>query len=161
MTARTTIRSRVAAILAACSLCAPCATRSYAKNPIIHADVPDVSMMRVGDTYYMSSTTMHMSPGLPIMKSKDLVNWEMLNYAYDRLGENDELNLENGRNAYGRGSWASSIRYHDGVYYVSTFSSHDRQDLHLPHPGHRERAVGDDFVRAVAARLVAVLRRRR
>ena len=80
-------------------------------------------MIRVGDTYYMSSTTMHMSPGLPIMKSKDLVNWEMLNYAYDRLGENDELNLENGRSAYGQGSWASSIRYHDGVYYVSTFSS--------------------------------------
>lgn len=93
-----------------------------AKNPIIHADVPDVSMMRVGDTYYMSSTTMHMSPGLPIMKSKDLVNWEILNYAYDRLGEIDELNLQNSRSAYGRGSWASSIRYHDGMYYVSTFS---------------------------------------
>jgi beta-xylosidase len=94
-----------------------------AQNPIIHADVPDVSMIRVGDTYYMSSTTMHMSPSLPIMKSKDLVNWEMLNYAYDRLGENDALNLENGRSAYGQGSWASSLRYHDGVYYVSTFSS--------------------------------------
>jgi beta-xylosidase len=40
-------------------------------NPIIHADVPDLSMIRVGDTYYMSSTTMHMSPGLPIMSSKD------------------------------------------------------------------------------------------
>ena len=53
-------------------------------------------MVRVGDSYYMSSTTMHMSPGLPIMKSKDLVNWEMLNYAYDRLGENDELNLNDG-----------------------------------------------------------------
>ncbi|NMB05921.1 MAG: glycosyl hydrolase 43 family protein, partial [Bacteroidales bacterium] len=43
-----------------------------ATNPIIWADVPDVAMVRVGDTYYMSSTTMHMSPGLPIMKSKDL-----------------------------------------------------------------------------------------
>jgi beta-xylosidase len=94
-----------------------------ARNPIIHADVPDVSVIRVDDTYYMSSTTMHMSPGLPIMKSKDLVNWEMLNYAYDRLGENDSLNLENGRSAYGQGSWASSLRHHDGVYYVSTFSS--------------------------------------
>jgi len=98
------------------------ASAQHARNPIIHADVPDVSMIRVGDTYYMSSTTMHMSPGLPIMKSKDLVNWQILNYAYDRLGENDELNLQNGRNAYGRGSWASSIRYHDGVFYVSTFS---------------------------------------
>jgi beta-xylosidase len=123
MTAMTITRCALAAALATCSLGAPVASAQRAKNPIIHADVPDVSMMRVGDTYYMSSTTMHMSPGLPIMKSKDLVNWEMLNYAYDRLGENDELNLQNGRNAYGRGSWASSIRYHDGVYYVSTFSA--------------------------------------
>jgi beta-xylosidase len=110
-------------MLVASSLCLQFASAQGAKNPIMHADVPDVSMMRVGDKYYMSSTAMHMSPGLPIMVSKDLVNWEMLNYAYDRLGENDELNLENGRNAYGRGSWASSLRYHAGVYYVSTFSA--------------------------------------
>ena len=51
-----------------------------AGNPIIHADVPDLAMIRVGDTYYMSSTTMHMSPGLPIMKSKDLVNWQLVSY---------------------------------------------------------------------------------
>ena len=51
-----------------------------AHNPIIHADVPDMSMVRVGDTYYMSSTTMHMNPGVPIMKSKDLVNWEIVSY---------------------------------------------------------------------------------
>jgi beta-xylosidase len=92
-------------------------------NPMIHADVPDISMIRVGDTYYMSSTTMHMSPGLPIMKSTDLVNWRILNYAHDRLADNDALNLEDGRNAYGQGSWASSLRYHNGVYYVSTFSA--------------------------------------
>ncbi len=94
-----------------------------ATNPIIWADVPDPSMIRVGDTYYMSSTTMHMSPGVPIMKSKDLVNWEIVNYAYDRLVENDRMNLENGQNAYGKGSWASSLRYHNGTYYVSTFSA--------------------------------------
>ena len=94
-----------------------------ARNPVIWADVPDVAVIRVGDTYYMSSTTMHMSPGLPIMKSKDLANWEMLNYAYDRLVENEAMNLENGENCYGRGSWASSFRYHNGTYYVSTFSS--------------------------------------
>lgn len=94
-----------------------------ARNPIIWADVPDVAVIRVGDTYYMSSTTMHMSPGLPLMKSKDLVNWNLLGYAYDRLVENDAMNLENGQNAYGRGSWASSLRYHNGTYYASTFSS--------------------------------------
>ncbi len=94
-----------------------------AKNPIIWADIPDVSMMRVGDTYYMSSTTMHMSPGVPIMKSNDLVNWKLVNYAYNTLGDVDALTLSNGRNAYGRGSWASCIRHHNGTFYVSTFSS--------------------------------------
>ncbi|MCW5556183.1 MAG: glycoside hydrolase 43 family protein [Verrucomicrobiae bacterium] len=99
------------------------ATPDRAMNPIIHADVPDMAMIRVGDTYYMSSTTMHMSPGLPIMKSKDLVNWELVSYAYDTLADNDALNLENGRNAYGAGSWASSFRYDNGTFYVTTFSS--------------------------------------
>jgi beta-xylosidase len=92
------------------------------RNPIMHADVPDIAMVRVGDTYYMSSTTMHMSPGLPIMKSKDLVNWEMAAYAYDVLEEVDDLKLQNGKNAYGSGSWASSIRFHKGTYYVTTFA---------------------------------------
>lgn len=92
------------------------------KNPIIFADVPDMAMVRVGSTYYMSSTTMHMSPGLPIMKSKDLSNWQLVGYAYDTLASMDELNLENGKSTYGRGSWASSIRYYKGTYYVSTFA---------------------------------------
>jgi beta-xylosidase len=96
---------------------------AQAKNPVIFADVPDMSMIRVADTYYMSSTTMHMSPGVPIMKSKDLVNWQLVNYAYDTLVSNDEMNLENGKSTYGRGSWASSIRYHNGTFYVSTFAA--------------------------------------
>ena len=105
----------------------PCLTvagqKDPARNPVIWADVPDMSIVRVGDTYYMSSTTMHMSPGVPIMKSEDLINWSIVNYAYNTLGDNDELNLTDGKNAYGRGSWASCIRYHDDTYYVSTFSS--------------------------------------
>ena len=92
------------------------------QNPVIFADVPDMSMVRVGDSYYMSSTTMHMSPGLPIMKSKDLINWKIVSYAYDTLANVDALNLTNGKNAYGHGSWASSIRYHKGTFYVSTFA---------------------------------------
>ena len=94
-----------------------------AHNPIIHADVPDMAMVRVGDTYYMASTTMHMAPGVPIMKSKDLVNWELVGYAYDTLVDNEKMRLENGNNAYGAGSWASSLRHHKGVFYVSTFSA--------------------------------------
>jgi Beta-xylosidase len=93
-----------------------------AQNPIIFSDVPDMSILRVGDTYYMSSTTMHMSPGVPIMKSKDLVNWKMVNYAYNTLDDVDALNLNNGQSTYGRGSWASSLRYNKGTYYVTTFA---------------------------------------
>ena len=149
----------IAALLPASVPYLSVASAQHARNPIIHADVPDVSMVRVGDAYYMSSTTMHMSPGLPIMKSKDLVNWELLNYAYDRLGENDELNLA---------EWPQRVRprllgeQHPlprrRVLRFDVFR-HDRQDLHLSHQRHRERTVGGDLVRAVAARLVALLRR--
>lgn len=99
------------------------AQEKQAQNPVIFADVPDISMVRVGNTYYMSSTTMHMTPGVPIMKSKDLVNWELVSYTYSTLGENDALNLNNSKNAYSRGTWASCIRYHNKTYYVSSFSS--------------------------------------
>ena len=93
-----------------------------AKNPIIFSDVPDPSIIRVGKNYYMSSTTMHMSPGLPIMKSTDLVNWKLLNYAYDTLADMPELNLTEGKSSYGRGSWASCLRFHKGIFYVTTFA---------------------------------------
>lgn len=118
-----TIRSLALVFISlACGACALLG-ETNAKNPIIWADVPDVSIMRVGDTYYMSSTTMHMSPGLPIMKSHNLVNWTLIGYAYDTLVDNDEMNLSNGQDTYGRGSWASSLRFHDGWFYVSTFSA--------------------------------------
>ena len=93
-----------------------------AQNPIIWADVPDMSMIRVGDTYYMSSTTMHMAPGVPIMKSKDLINWELVGYCYDILDDVDAMNLVNNQSTYGRGSWASCLRYHNGMFYVTTFA---------------------------------------
>jgi beta-xylosidase len=93
-----------------------------ARNPVIWADFPDPAVIRVGDTYYMSNTTMHFCPGLPIMKSKDLINWEMVGYAYQKLEDNDETTLQNGKNMYGKGSWASSLRYHNGTYYATTFA---------------------------------------
>ena len=98
------------------------AKAQQATNPVIFADVPDMSIVRAGKTYYMSSTTMHMSPGVPIMKSEDLINWKLVNYACDTLASMDELNLTNGKSTYGRGSWASCIRYHNGTFYVSTFA---------------------------------------
>lgn len=98
------------------------ANNENAQNPIIWADVPDPSVIRVGDTYYMTSTTMHMNPGVPIMKSTNLVDWEIVNYVYDILGTGDAQTLSNDQDEYGRGSWASSLSYNDGIFYV-VFSS--------------------------------------
>ncbi|WP_229029241.1 glycoside hydrolase 43 family protein [Flavobacterium sp. SLB02] len=115
------IRSVVFSLFSLFTLCNY--AQNKAKNPVIFADVPDMSIIRVNDIYYMSSTTMHMNPGVPIMKSNDLVNWKIVNYAYQTLeDDNDKLNLDNEKNDYGRGSWASSLNYHNGTYYVSTFS---------------------------------------
>ena len=119
MNIKNTMLRLVLLCLAAFGLDAPAGT---ATNPIIYADVPDLAMIRVGDTYYMSSTTMHMSPGLPIMKSQDLVNWRIVSYAYDILDDVDALNLADGKNSYGRGSWASSLRYYNHIFYATTFS---------------------------------------
>lgn len=99
-----------------------------AHNPVVWADIPDMSMIRVGDTYYMSSTTMHMNPGVPIMKSKNLVDWEIASYAYETLADIDAYELEDGRSAYGNGTWASSMRYHNGTFYVSTFANDTGQN---------------------------------
>ena len=87
-------------------------------NPVIWADVPDPDVIRVGDTYWMSSTTMHMNPGVPIMKSKDLVNWETVSYCYQVMGDTNAMKLQTGSNMYTQGTWASSLRYKNGIFYV-------------------------------------------
>ena len=89
-------------------------------NPMIFADVPDLDIIRVGETYYMVSTTMHFSPGCGIMKSNDLVNWEIVNYAYDEIDEGDRFRLLNGQSDYSQGSWAANLRYdpYEGMYYM-------------------------------------------
>ncbi|MGO5012435.1 glycoside hydrolase family 43 protein [Niallia sp. Sow4_A1] len=88
------------------------------ENPILQMDIPDPDIIRVGNTYYMSSTTMHMNPGVPIMKSTDLLHWQIVHYVYDILASNDEQSLRNGKSEYGKGSWASSLRFHQGIYYL-------------------------------------------
>jgi len=117
------ICSVAAAMLSASAGTLPFTTASAAEtttitNPVIWADVPDVDVIRVGDTYYMVSTTMYFSPGAPIMKSKDLVSWEICNYVYDTYAEGDVQNLTNGKHDYAHGQWATSLRYHKGTYYV-------------------------------------------
>jgi len=86
-------------------------------NPMLWADVPDPDVIRVGDTYYLVSTTMHLMPGAPIMASKDLKNWETVGYIFDRLTDSPKYDLQNGT-VYGRGQWATSLKYHNGKFYA-------------------------------------------
>ena len=87
------------------------------KNPMLWADVPDPDIIRVGDTFYLVSTTMHLMPGAPVMKSKDLKNWETVGYIFDRLTDSPKYDLQQGT-AYGRGQWATSLKYHNGKFYA-------------------------------------------
>lgn len=93
-------------------------------NPVLWADLPDPDVIRVGDYFYMMSTTMHLMPGAPVMRSKDLVNWELTGYVFDKLHDTPKYDMEDGT-VYGRGQWATSLRYHDGKFYV-LFSPNDQ-----------------------------------
>ena len=93
-------------------------------NPIIWADVPDPDVIHVGDWYYMVSTTMHLMPGCPVMRSQNLADWEIVGYVFDRIEDNPRYDLLEG-SVYGRGQWATSLRYADWKYYV-LFSPNDQ-----------------------------------
>ena len=89
----------------------------FIKNPMLWADVPDPDIIRVGDTFYLVSTTMHLMPGAPVMRSKDLKNWETVGYIFDRLTDSPKYDLLEGT-VYGRGQWATSLKYHKGRFYA-------------------------------------------
>lgn len=99
-------------------------------NPVMNTDVADPDVICApspdgSEAYYMVSTAMQYSPGCPIMKSTDLVNWETINYLYDTLDyNNDALAMRNGKQAYGQGQWATSLRYNETnkTFYILTFS---------------------------------------
>ena len=114
-------------------------------NPVIFADVPDIDIIRVDDAFYMVSTTMHLSPGCPVMKSYDLVNWEIVNYVFDTLEDSDKLALRNGENNYGKGQWATTLRYNDGVYYAG-FTSFSTGKTYIYHTDDIENGKWDRFV---------------
>jgi len=97
-------------------------------NPLFFDEFSDPDMIRVGDDYYLTGTTMHTMPGLPVLHSRDLVNWEFLSYAIDRLDLGLDFHLENGGNVYGQGIWAPCFRYHNGKYYIfSNVNKHNTQ----------------------------------
>lgn len=87
-------------------------------NPLLWADWPDPDVIRVGSDFYMVSTSMHYVPGCPILRSKDLVNWEMAGYAVSRYDDDPRYDMQGGT-LYLNGAWASSIRHRDGKFYVA------------------------------------------
>ena len=89
----------------------------FVNNPMLWTDVPDPDVICVGDYFYMVTTTMHLMPGAPIMRSKDLKNWETVSYVFDRLTDSPKYDLLQGT-AYGRGQWATSLKYHNGRFYA-------------------------------------------
>jgi beta-xylosidase len=87
-------------------------------NPLFYDEFSDPDLIRVRDDFYLTGTTMHTMPGLPILHSKDLVNWELLGYAFDKLDLGPRFRLEDGKEIYGQGIWAPCFRYHNGTYYI-------------------------------------------
>src|SRR5687767_2549340 len=84
------------------------------RNPIIHADYSDPDVVRVGSDYYMTASSFNAAPGLPILHSKDLVNWRLINYVFEEQEPRDVFN----KAQHGGGVWAPSIRFHNGEYYI-------------------------------------------
>ncbi len=88
-------------------------------NPLFYDEFSDPDILRVGDDYYLAGTTMHAVPGLVILHSKDLVNWENVSYCFDRFDfDDDSFWLRNKKEIYGQGIWAPCIRYSNGLFYV-------------------------------------------
>ncbi len=105
-------------------------------NPVTRLDYPDPDVIRVEDTYYMVSTTMHFMPGCEILRSYDLRNWEHAAYVYETLDGTPAQKLQGGQNIYGKGMWAASLRYrkdpegHGGTFYVC-FVANDTHKTYL------------------------------
>ncbi|AET61123.1 glycoside hydrolase family 43 [Paenibacillus terrae HPL-003] len=114
-------------------------------NPVIWADVPDPDVIRVGKTFYMVSTSMHSIPGCPIMKSENLRDWKIVNYVFNSFEDNEAHELLDGKGIYGNGSWASSLRYHNDLYYVC-FSSNDMQQFYVYQTADIENGVWERHV---------------
>ncbi len=88
-------------------------------NPLFYDEFSDPDILRVGDDYYLAGTTMHTVPGLVILHSRDLVNWENISYCFDRFDFSDDaFSLKNHQEIYGQGIWAPAIRYANGQFYL-------------------------------------------
>lgn len=118
------IKRQLIAALAAASLACSANAQTTIKNPYFWSDYPDPDIIRVDDYYYLITTTMHLFPGGPILKSKDLVNWEVASYLVDEIKDTPRYDLQEGT-VYGRGQWATSLRYHDGTFWALFVANDD------------------------------------
>lgn len=107
----------------------PAAQVETGRNPITAMDYPDPDVIRVGDIYYMISTTMYFMPGGILLRSYDLIHWEICSRIYDVLEDTPRQRLEEGT-AYGAGMWAATLRYHKGTFYV-IFVANDTRKTYL------------------------------
>ncbi|WP_458457887.1 glycoside hydrolase family 43 protein [Pseudobutyrivibrio sp.] len=99
-------------------------------NPVLKMDMPDIDIIKDGDNFYMVSTTMFFMPGGPVLRSKDLKNWEIVSYIFDKIADNDIYQLKNGKNAYGSGQWATSLVKHNDMFYAA-FASNDMKKTYI------------------------------
>ncbi|MFW5982223.1 MAG: glycoside hydrolase 43 family protein [Halanaerobiaceae bacterium] len=120
-------------------------SKTILRNPVFWADLPDPDLIRVGEFFYMVSTSMHSMPGCPIMKSRNLKDWEIVSYVYSTFEDNDAHNLLNGEDIYGQGSWAASLRYYQGTFYVC-FSSNDMNQFYIYYTKDIEKSDWDRYV---------------
>lgn len=100
------------------------ASKIELKNPFMWTDTPDPDIIRVGDYYYLVTTTMHLFPGGPIMRSSDLVHWETVSYLFDSIKDTPRYDFNEGT-VYGRGQWATSLRYHKGTFWALFVANDD------------------------------------
>ena len=104
-------------------------------NPLFYDEFTDPDLIRVDNDFYMVASSMHSMPGLPLLKSKDLVNWEFVTYVFDKLDLGPEFHLEGNKGIYGNGIWAPAIRYHKGTFYVFVnVNDHGLQVFHTKNP---------------------------
>ena len=137
--------------MALCTMGAMAQTKSWTAdngngtftNPLFYDEFSDPDVIRVGDDYYLAGTTMHAVPGLVILHSKDLVNWEFASYCFDRFDfPEDKFALKNHQEIYGQGIWAPCIRYANGQFYVFSningkgLQCYTAKDIHGPWTHH-------------------------
>lgn len=131
--------------VAALVACGCSEEKTHCVNPLTYTDIPDNDVIRVGKDYYMVSTTMYFCPGAPVMHSRDLVHWNIVSYIYDCLEDDDIYNLRDGRNAYGKGQWATSLKYHNGEFYA-LFIANDQASTYIYHTKDINSSYWDRYV---------------